>query len=343
MLLVEIDNLRMERDEAREEIARLKKRINQLEKCSTVSSNSVAESDCNCNLMTGLSWAVFLQLFAALSVSFGEFSCTRDSLPLREQFFITLIKLRHGVTFDFLAHIRGCPKSTVINYFWKWTDLIHSKLGFMVQWPTRENIFNKIPPIFKKKFPRLTSIIDCFEIFIDAPKTLLARAQCYSSYKKHTTVKVFISCSPLGQINFISSAWGGRVSDVHLVRESGFISPKLHFPEDQILADRGFTLVEDFATSCSAHLIIPAFTKGKLQLSAEEVENSRKISSVRIHIERVIGNMKNRYTILQGPLPIRMIQSLKNEAMGAELASIDKLVKVCAVLTNMGGSIVYAE
>ncbi len=111
----------------------------------------------------------------------------------------------------------------------------------MVRWAARETIFKTIPPVFKDKFPSLTSIIDCFEIFIEAPKNLLARAQCYSSYKKHCTVKFLISCSPHGAINFLSKAWGGRASDIKIVRGSGFIDTKYHLPGDQILADRGFT------------------------------------------------------------------------------------------------------
>ncbi len=45
----------------------------------------------------------------------------------------------------------------------------------------------------------------------------------------------------------------------------------------------------------------------------KKVETSRKISSVRIHIEIVIGLMKNRYTILKGPLTIIRIKSFRNE------------------------------
>ena len=46
-------------------------------------------------------------------------------------------------------------------------------------------------------------------------------------------------------------------------------------PDDQILVDRGFTLQDDFATICSAELIILSFTKVKLQLSDMEVETSQ--------------------------------------------------------------------
>lgn len=216
----------------------------------------------------------------------------------------------------------------------------------MVLWlsgQTEKKLFDIIPPVFKQKFPRLTCIVDCFEIFIKAPKALLARAQCYSNYKKHCTVKFFIGCTPLRAVSFLSKAWGVRASDVQIVRESGFIDSKYHMPGDQILADRGFTLAEEFASQCSCEFLTPAFTKGKKQLSARDVEISRKISSVRIHVERVIGLMKYRYCILKGTMPIRCVQSLKDETHGSAVASCDKIIKVCAALTNMGEGIVYQE
>ena len=214
------------------------------------------------------------------------------------------------------------------------------KLKFLIKMQDRDCIFDTIPAVFKAKFPRLTSIIDCFEVFIESPGNLLARAQCYSTYKKYCTVKVFISCTPLGAINFVSKCWGGRASDIQIVRESNFTSSKYHYPGDEILADRGFTLQDDFAANSSSILLIPAFTKNKPQLSAEEVEVTRKIASVRIHIERVIGLLKNRYTILKGILPMRTVKSIKDETCHAITANCDKIVTVCAALTNLGESIV---
>jgi hypothetical protein len=111
-------------------------------------------------------------------------------------------------------------------------------------------------------------------------------------------------------------------------------------PGDQILADRGFPLQDDFATVCGTHIIIPAFTKGKKQLSAQEVEFSRKLSSVRLHIERVIGNLRNRYTILKSVLPVQSLMSVKDEKYCVAIANIDKIVKVCAALTNLRSGII---
>ena len=68
------------------------------------------------------------------------------------------------------------------------------------------------------------------------------------------------------------------------------------------MTDRGFTVSESVGLR-QAKLVIPAFTKGKSQLDTEDVEKTRGIESVRIHVERVIGLLRRKYTILEGTLP----------------------------------------
>ena len=65
-----------------------------------------------------------------------------------------------------------------------------------------------------------------------------------------------------------------------------------------ILADRGFTIQNSAGMYC-AEVRIPPFTKGKKQLSKVEVETARQLSHVRIHVERVIGAVRQKYTILK--------------------------------------------
>ena len=74
-------------------------------------------------------------------------------------------------------------------------------------------------------------------------------------------------------------------------------------PGDVILADSGFDIAESVGTM-QARLHILAITKGKSQLSALEVEETRSIANVGIHVERVIGLARQKYTILQSTLPI---------------------------------------
>ena len=141
----------------------------------------------------------------------------------------------------------------------------------------------------------------------------------------HATIKVFISCTPLRAVNFVSKCWDGRASDIKIVRDSGFTTTRYHMLGDQILADRGFTLQEDFALNSGTKLIIPAFTRGKPQLSGREIESTRKIASVKIHIERVIGLIKNRYTILKGIMPICSVKSIKDEQLEYTLSNCDRM------------------
>ena len=119
---------------------------------------------------------------------------------------------------------------------------MYMKLKFLIKWPDHDASMQTLPDVFRQYFPKLTASIDCTEIFIDCSKTYKARAQVYSNYKKHSTVKFLIACTPLGSVSFISKAWCGRVSDIDIVKDSGLINPNLHHHGDQSLADCGFTL-----------------------------------------------------------------------------------------------------
>ena len=89
---------------------------------------------------------------------------------------------------------------------------------------------------------------------------------------------------------FISKGWDGRACDVYITKKCGLLQKLLL--GDMVLADRGFT-VQDKAGLYCAEVCIPPFTKGKKQLSKAAVDNARRLSLVRIHIERVIGLVRH--------------------------------------------------
>ncbi len=103
---------------------------------------------------------------------------------------------------------------------------------------------------------------------------------------------------------FVSDGWGGRVSDKHLTKNCNILSNLI--PGDTILADRGFGIKESVGLYC-ATVTMPAFTKGKKQFSGIEVEQSRQIANVRIHVERVIGVIRQKYQILHGTQPMEFV------------------------------------
>lgn len=148
---------------------------------------------------------------------------------------------------------------------------------------------------------KVVVIIECFEVFIERLSNLLARVSTWSTYKHHNTMKVLFGIACHGVILFVSEAWGGRVSDKHLTDNFGILNHLLS--GDVVLPDRGFDIPE----SVGVRLHIPSFTKGKDQLTASEVEETREIANVRIHVECVIGAVRQRYSILKGTLPIDFI------------------------------------
>ena len=126
-------------------------------------------------------------------------------------------------------------------------------------------------------------------------------------------MKYLISCSNIGVVTFLSPTYDGRATDTQIALESGFCSSKYHYPGDQLLADRAFALEENFAAKCSSELFITSFTNGQKQLTAREVETTYQIATVRNHIKRIIGEIKNHFRILDGPLSITFIKSLIDE------------------------------
>eukprot|EP00795_Rhopilema_esculentum_P011150 gene11150-20034_t len=131
-------------------------------------------------------------------------------------------------------------------------------------------------------------------------------------------IKAIYKC-PQKTVFNIGLAFGGRVSDKVITQRSGFLD--LLEYNDQVLADRGFLVADDIANH-NATLVIPAFTKGKVQLSQQEVEESRQIARVRIHVERAIGRIKN-FRILSTTMQINMVPNF------------DNIITICAAVTNL--------
>ena len=96
------------------------------------------------------------------------------------------------------------------------------------------------------------------------------------------------------------------------------------------MADRGFNICEILG-SVDASLEIPAFTKGKNQSPALEVEKTRTIANVRIHVEQVIGSLQQKY-ILKQTIPITFL--------GFQIIQLYTLVKIVAVSCYVFGKFV---
>ena len=130
----------------------------------------------------------------------------------------------------------------------------------------------------------------------------------------------------------MSEAWGGRTSDKYLTENCGFLEKQL--PGDMVMTNRGFAISESVRLK-QAKLVIPAFTKGKSQLDPVDVEKTRGVASVHFHVERVIGLLRNKYTILEGTLQTDFLRGNPNDPPHLQVLIIDRIVRVCAALVNL--------
>ena len=126
--------------------------------------------------------------------------------------------------------------------------------------------------------------------------------------------------SPSGLTTFLPPLWGGQVSDREIVQQSILCTGDLLEKGDSMMADRGFN-IDDLLAPKGVTLNIPPFLDGQPQLTRKEVESTRRIAELRIHVERAIGRAR-RYEILNSPFPLNM----------ASIA--DEIVSVCFWLTN---------
>ena len=152
------------------------------------------------------------------------------------QVLLTLMRMRLNLHNQDLAYRFGVHPSTVSRTFHNVLGILYMKMvPLLVFWPEREQLKQSMPMCFRNSFPKCTVIIDCFEIFIEKSTDQLARAQTYSSYKSHNTIKYLIGIAPQGVITFISKGWRGRTSDKHITENAGFLKHLL--PGDVVLAD----------------------------------------------------------------------------------------------------------
>lgn len=211
--------------------------------------------------------------------------------------------------------------------------MLYARINNFVHWAKRHCFQATMPHQFLEAFEKCaTIIVDCFEIHTGRPSNSQAHAQAFSHYKGTHTMKYLIGITPQGAVAFISKGWGGRASDKHITENYGLLNKLL--PGDIVLADRGFDIKDSVGMMC-AEVKVPAVTNGRC-LDVKDVENTRAIAHLRIHVERVIDSMRNKYTMIHKRIPISLL--LPRE--GEEMTNPDKIVNVCCSLFNICPSVV---
>ena len=233
---------------------------------------NVKQDDKTLNFLTGIPSDSLFQWVLSLIRSDGP--SILKSFTMDNHLLLILMKLKLGASNRDLSLRFNIKEEYVSKIVRTWLPKLANVFAKLIIWPEREALRENLPTCFTS-FKNYVCIIDYTEIYIERPLNLNARAQTFSNYKSHNTIKYLIGITPAGAVSFLSAGWGGRASDKEITLKSGFLDKLTH--GDCVLADRGFLVEEELATR-GAVLRIPAFTRGKKQMTAKDIDISRQIA-----------------------------------------------------------------
>lgn len=284
--------------------------------------SSVKESEQNLLDIAGVKLAVFHILLSLLPSVNKKCTLGKENMLL-----LLLMKCKLGISFAALGVIVNCHRTTASATFKFTLHHIFEKTKEWIFWPQRSTIINTMPNAFKRNFENCTCILDCSEVSCERPQTVRQRILMFSHYKNTFTLKFLVAITPSGYICFLSKCYGGRATDSYITVHSGILN--YIQPGDLVMCDKGFPQIKTCIQNKKAIMVMPPFAFNP-QFSAEEVDTTYDIASVRIHVERAIHRMK-------------VFKLLSNKVSMDLLPHIDKILHVIGVLVNFSPPIIKSQ
>lgn len=225
------------------------------------------------------------------------------SFTIREELFITLLRLRRGFALKTIAYIYNVSESVVSRIFNTWIQFMFLQFKEMkyMMFPSRKILKPVLPKVFRS-FRNIRCSIDCTEFFVQTPRNYSQQGNVYSSYKHHTTFKALIAVTPNGAACFVSDLYEGSIDDVSITKKCGIIDHIEH--GDVVLVDKGFT-IQDLLNPKHASIKIPAFLGKRERLTKEEEMDTRRIAKARIHVERFNERLK-KFKLIGNLIPLSL-------------------------------------
>ena len=290
-----------------------------LKECNFITN---MKSDSDMRVVTGLeSIAMFRGIVECVKLR------SEPGRDVERDVVITMMKLKHDLSYSLLSVIFQLSSTTVSNIFKSMITIMSVVLSPAVRWPSVDEIRENMPKCFQK-FQKTRIVLDCTEFPVECSKCLRCRIHTYSTYKGTNTVKVLVGVSPAGLITFISDGWGGKTSDKEIFNGTRLIE-RLEPYLDGVMVDKGFHIEMELQER-GIELFRPPFLRNKKQFSAAESHRTAEIAAARVHVERVIGRIK-QFKYLTGKLQWGL------------LPYTNCVLKVVAAITNMSRPVLAPE
>lgn len=183
------------------ELSNVKAKLNNIQ----ISEEGFCNNDAKTQFYTGVpNFLLLMHLFNFIHPHIK--SSSRNALTQFQELLLTLRRIKLNLPLQDIAYQFNISVSTASRIFDRWIDVLCTRLKFLIHWPDREELQRTMPSIFQQNFRnKVAVIIDCFEVFLDRPSSLVARAMTWSSYKHHNTVKFLIGITPRFGIIYIQS------------------------------------------------------------------------------------------------------------------------------------------
>jgi hypothetical protein len=202
-----------------------------------------------------------------------------SQLSIEEQIVLTLIYLRHHLTFQVLGLMFEVSESTANNVFTYWQNLF------------RENLPSSLLEQAKKEGENLEALLEDlaeYELIVDSgeqsrerPSDYQQQKECYSGKKKEHTFKNQFIVLPLAtDIVDVEVGFPGPKSDINLCRK---VLHKFH-PLQKFSGDKAYL--------GEAQIRVPLKKPKNGELNQKQKEENKKLSSVRIFVEHLIRLVK---------------------------------------------------
>lgn len=255
---------------------------------------------------TGIqSYKIFNTIVRQLESMYGE-DLSNCKMSLRERVIMAYVKLKQNLSWAFLALLfKKCNAAQCRHIFYTTLDMLFKCLKTFIRWPPKEEISRNLPECFRD-FEDTRVVVDCIEIFIQAPSKLCCQQLTHSNDKSPATCKIMTGITPGGLISYFTKPYGGRLLDTELFEQSDLI--KLLEPGDAVMTDRGF-LIDELCTRNKWKLTRPPLTKDQKQLSKSEAILTSKIANARVHVQRTNHQIK-AFAVLGGTMSAELVPVL---------------------------------
>lgn len=200
-------------------------------------------------------------------------------VSVEEQIILTLVYLRHHLTFQVLGLLFQVSESTAHNHFNYWQDLFREGLPASLLEQVKKSQENE--EVVREKLQQYELIVDSEEQDRERPSAYQTQKKYYSGKQKSHTFKNQFIVLPLGQdIVDVVAGRPGPVSDISLCRER----LQLFHPQQKLIGDKAYIGETQITT--------PDKKPKQRELTTEQQEQNKSLSSKRIFVEHLIRVVK---------------------------------------------------